>query len=162
MAKSKKTVKKTNKKETKQTNKNDLVFKIVVSVVVLGIIAIIFNIVYGGKRIVCTRTITNDKANIQTAYTFKFSKNELTKIKANAILDYSKDDQTTQEQFDEIVNKINNKEKYENIHINKYNKKADITYEVKISAANLGENLSFDAVLDQVSNDSDLGNCVVK
>ena len=88
--------------------------------------------------------------------------NELTKIKANAILDYSKDDQTTQEQFDEIVNKINNKEKYENIHINKYNKKADITYEVKISAANLGENLSFDAVLDQVSNDSDLGNCVVK
>ena len=150
------------KKEVKKNN-NDLIFKIVVSIIVISIIAVVFLIVTGGKKIVCTRTISNDKSTIQTAYTFKFDKkNRLSKIKANAILDYSKDDEMEQKDFDDIVNKINNKEKYENIHINKYNKKADINYDVKISAANLGDDLTFNTVLDLVSRDEDLGNCVVK
>lgn len=169
MAKSKKTNKKTttNKKgrtnNTKQIkNNNDLVFKIVTSIVVIGILCIVFNITYGGKRIVCTKTLTSDKASIQTSYTFRFTKDKLTVIKGNAILDYSKDDETSQEEFDKIVDRVNNKEKYEKVHVNKFNKKADINYVVKLEAADLGDDMTFDAIFNQVKNDESLGNCVVK
>lgn len=108
----------------KQSNKNDIVFKVVTTAIVLSVVAIAIIVINGGKKIVCTKTISNDKVIIQSSYVFRFKNDKLSKIDANVILDYSKDDETTQEAFDEIVNRVNNKDKYENVHINKYNKKS--------------------------------------
>lgn len=151
------------KKNAKKTfNKRDFAISFIICGVVVLTIMIMLVHIYGGKRIVCTRSITNDKATIQTAYTFKFKNNKLDRIKGNVIIDYSKDEELSQKDFDEIVNKINNKDKYENVHINKFNKKATIDYDLKIEAAEFGDDLSFNAIFNNVDNDTSLGNCIIK
>ena len=156
-----KNTKKTDKAQKKQNK--ELLLKVCISLtVVLAIVGVIL-IVNSGKKIVCTKVLTNDISTIQITNVFKFDRdNKLKKISATAILNYSNEEGVSQEAFDEIVNKVNNTEKYEKVHISKYGKSATIEYQIKLSAANLGDDLTYDTLERILKTDESLGTCIAK
>ena len=153
--------KKTNKKQKKQNK--EFFLKVCISATVVLAIVVVLLILNSGKKIVCTKKLTNDTASIQITNVFKFDRdNKLKKISATAILNYINEEGVSQEKFDEIVDKVNNSDKYEKVHISKYGKSATIDYNIKLSAANLGDDLSYDTLERILLTDEDLGTCVVK